>query len=111
MQCQIPSSSVCVILLQLTAMLIICNGITGAADLRCQCIKTVSLLKPIDKTQVLNLELINSGPHCSRVEIIITFKNGRKDCLNPEVKWVKHLINNFLKNKGMKKKVKLQRKN
>lgn len=59
----------------------------------------------------MNIEIINSGPHCSRMEVIFTFKNGCKDCLNPEVKWVKRLINNFLGKKGTKNKVKLQRKN
>ncbi|XP_056407863.1 alveolar macrophage chemotactic factor-like [Hyla sarda] len=109
MQCKIPSSSA--IFLQLSVMLYICIGVTRAADLRCQCINTTRVLKPIDKTQVMNVEIINSGPYCSRVEVIITLKNGRKDCLNPEVKWVKHMINNVLVKKGIKTRVKLQRKN
>ncbi|XP_075705912.1 alveolar macrophage chemotactic factor-like [Rhinoderma darwinii] len=111
MQCKIQSLSVFVILLQLSAILFICSGITGAVDLRCQCVKTVNVPKPIKNTQVMNVELINSGPYCSRVEVIVTLKNGQKDCLNPEVKWVKHLISNILEKKGIKNKVKLQRKN
>ncbi|XP_069832854.1 growth-regulated alpha protein-like [Dendropsophus ebraccatus] len=111
MQRTIPSPLVFVILFQLSAMLLISSGVVRAADLRCQCIKTVNVLRPIEKTQVLNVEIINKGPYCSRVEVIVTFKNGQKNCLNPEVKWVKHMINNILAKKGIKKQVKQQRKN
>ncbi|XP_040273871.1 growth-regulated alpha protein-like [Bufo bufo] len=108
MQCKISSPSVFVLLLQLSAMLHICTGIPESADLRCQCINTVRVLKPIDKKQVMKLELFNSGPHCSRAEVILTLKNGYKSCLNPEVKWVKRMVDNILKKKGIKKKVMLQ---
>ncbi|KAG8593388.1 hypothetical protein GDO81_000812 [Engystomops pustulosus] len=109
MQDKFPSSSV-FILLQLSALLIIFMGMTEAVDLRCQCIKTVSVQKPIDKRQVLNIELIKSGPYCSEVEVIVTLKNGQKNCLDPEIKWVKRLIKNIFKKKSMKNKVKLQKK-
>ncbi|XP_077116826.1 interleukin-8-like [Ranitomeya variabilis] len=96
MNCKILSSAF-VILLQLSALLFIGRGITGAANLRCQCIKSATVSKPIKKTQVMNMQLISSGAHCSRVELIVTFKNGRKDCLNPEVKWVKRMVKKMLR--------------
>ncbi|XP_073493575.1 alveolar macrophage chemotactic factor-like isoform X2 [Phyllobates terribilis] len=98
MKCKVLSSEF-VILVQLSALLFICCGITGAAkaDLRCQCIKSATLSKPIKKIQVMDMQLISSGPHCSRVELIVTFKNGNKDCLNPEVKWVKRMIKKMLR--------------
>ncbi|KAM4049118.1 interleukin-8-like isoform 2-T2 [Anomaloglossus baeobatrachus] len=100
MNCKILSSPGFVILLQVSsALLIICCGIHEAAELRCQCIKSANLSKPIKKSQVRNMELFNSGPHCSKVEVIVTFKNGHKTCLNPEVKWVKRMIRKNLRKK------------
>ncbi|XP_073397040.1 interleukin-8-like isoform X2 [Dendrobates tinctorius] len=109
MNCKVISAFM--ILLQLSALLLIGCCMTGAVELRCQCIKSATLSKPIKKTQVMNMQLISSGPHCSRVELIVTLKNGRKDCLNPEVKWVKRMVKKMLRKKDIKNKVKLQRKN
>ncbi|XP_040182284.1 interleukin-8-like isoform X1 [Rana temporaria] len=71
------------------------TGFSVAADMRCQCVKTLS--KPIQIQQVLKLELINSGPYCPKVEVIVTLKRGSIVCLTPEAKWVKRLISKILK--------------
>ncbi|XP_073456458.1 interleukin-8-like [Aquarana catesbeiana] len=71
------------------------NGFSAATDMRCQCVKTLS--KPIQMQQVLKLELINSGPYCPKVEVIVTLKRGSSVCLTPEAKWVKRLISKILK--------------
>ncbi|XP_078261980.1 alveolar macrophage chemotactic factor-like [Rhinoraja longicauda] len=62
---------------------------------RCRCINhTTQFIHP---RQMNDLDLIPNGPHCSRVEIIVTLKTGRKVCLNPEAPWVKLLIRRILK--------------
>ncbi|XP_078065245.1 interleukin-8-like [Mustelus asterias] len=68
-------------------------------NLRCQCIKTHS--KFIHHKFINNVEIIPKGPHCANIEIIITVKNAKRVCLQPEALWVKKLIGKMIKNSKM----------
>lgn len=59
-------------------------------ELRCQCIQTYSDFVP--PKFFTNIRLIPEGAYCSRKEIIVTLKDGRLVCLDPEAEWVKTII-------------------
>ncbi|XP_070623067.1 interleukin-8-like [Erythrolamprus reginae] len=63
-------------------------------ELRCQCIETYS--NPSLRGHIRSVNLINSGPHCSDIQVIATLKDGRKVCLDPIAPWVKRVITNLL---------------
>ncbi|XP_016009495.1 C-X-C motif chemokine 15-like [Rousettus aegyptiacus] len=59
-------------------------------ELRCQCVQTYSnFIHPIFFE---NIQLIPEGPHCRRKEVIVTLRNGKLVCLDPEAKWVMTII-------------------
>ncbi|XP_051821505.1 interleukin-8 [Antechinus flavipes] len=64
-------------------------------ELRCQCIKTYS--KPFHPKLIKEMRVIDSGPHCSNTEIIVTVKDNRELCLDPNAKWVQRILQEFLK--------------
>uniref|UniRef100_UPI00398E50F4 interleukin-8-like n=1 Tax=Pristiophorus japonicus TaxID=55135 RepID=UPI00398E50F4 len=57
---------------------------------RCQCIQTSSDF--IHPSLVQSLKYIPKGSHCKTQEIIVTKRNGKKSCVNPEAKWVQIII-------------------
>uniref|UniRef100_A0A670ZP79 C-X-C motif chemokine ligand 8 n=1 Tax=Pseudonaja textilis TaxID=8673 RepID=A0A670ZP79_PSETE len=59
-------------------------------ELRCQCIETYS--NPSFYKHIASVNLINSGPHCSNIQVIATLKDGRQVCLDPTAPWVKKFI-------------------
>ncbi|XP_069084055.1 interleukin-8-like [Pleurodeles waltl] len=63
-------------------------------ELRCQCIKTESRI--IHPKHIQTVELIQSGAHCSNVEVIATLKSGQAVCLDPSAKWVEKIIKRIL---------------
>ncbi|XP_019575594.1 platelet basic protein isoform X2 [Rhinolophus sinicus] len=67
------------------------------AELRCLCIQTVSGIHP---SKIQNLEVIKAGPHCPKVQVIATLKNGKELCLNPEASRIKKIIQKFLEGDG-----------
>ncbi|XP_072351839.1 uncharacterized protein [Scyliorhinus torazame] len=54
---------------------------------RCQCDDHTS--HPINPHRMKDIEIFPIGSRCSRVEVIITLKDGRKVCVDPEARWVK----------------------
>nr|XP_020669745.1 interleukin-8-like [Pogona vitticeps] len=66
------------------------------SELRCQCISTHATIIPPSKIQ--DVRLMQSGPHCSNVEVIVTLKDSRQICLDPTRNWVKVIIKAILKN-------------
>ncbi|XP_039213754.1 C-X-C motif chemokine 2-like [Crotalus tigris] len=55
----------------------------------CQCNPTTL---PISPRSINSVHLIQSGQHCSVLQVIATIKNGTKVCLNPELLWVKRIV-------------------
>ncbi|XP_006898527.1 PREDICTED: interleukin-8 [Elephantulus edwardii] len=71
-----------------------------ASELRCQCINTHS--KFFNPKYIKELRVIESGPHCSKSEIIVKLvsKDGeeaKEVCLDPKAKWVQKTVEIFLK--------------
>ncbi|XP_037684895.1 platelet factor 4-like [Choloepus didactylus] len=62
-------------------------------DLQCLCVATTSQVHP---KKVNNLEVIKAGPHCPKVQMIATLKNGRKICLDPQAPMYKRVIKKLL---------------
>ncbi|XP_072480427.1 interleukin-8-like [Notamacropus eugenii] len=67
----------------------------AVSELRCLCIKTHS--KPFHPKIIKELRMIDSGPHCSNTEIIVTLQDNRQLCLDPKEKWVQKILQVFLK--------------
>ncbi|XP_078070433.1 interleukin-8-like [Mustelus asterias] len=57
---------------------------------RCLCPQISSNF--IDPRLIKNLKYIPKGPHCERLEIIVTKRNREKVCVNPDSQWVKIII-------------------
>ncbi|XP_051893257.1 interleukin-8-like isoform X2 [Pristis pectinata] len=57
---------------------------------RCQCIQTSSDV--ICPKFIQSLKYIPRGSHCENTEIIVTLKNKKKVCVDPDAKWVEVLI-------------------
>ncbi|NXQ53342.1 IL8 protein, partial [Anthoscopus minutus] len=53
---------------------------------QCQCISTHS--KFIPPKTIQDVRLSRRGPHCKKVEIIATLKDGREVCVEPTAPWV-----------------------
>ncbi|XP_075401043.1 platelet basic protein-like [Tenrec ecaudatus] len=66
-------------------------------ELRCMCVKTVSGIHP---SYVNSVQVLQSGPHCHKVEVIATLKDGRKICLNPEDSRIKKIVQKILEDAG-----------
>ncbi|KAM4854126.1 platelet basic protein-like [Thomomys bottae] len=62
-------------------------------ELRCICLKTISGIHP---SKIQSLEVIQSGPHCEKVQVIATLKDGRKVCLDPKILANKKILQNML---------------
>ncbi|XP_060043841.1 alveolar macrophage chemotactic factor [Erinaceus europaeus] len=69
------------------------NGKEWYYELRCVCLKITSNIHP---SKIQNLEVIKAGPHCPKVEVIATMKNGSKFCLNPDAPSIKKIVQKIL---------------
>ncbi|XP_057358295.1 C-X-C motif chemokine 15-like [Manis pentadactyla] len=63
-------------------------------ELRCQCIQTYSEF--ISPKFITNVQLIPEGAYCSRKEVIVTLKDGKIVCLDPEADWVMTIIKKLI---------------
>uniref|UniRef100_A0A669EGI0 Chemokine interleukin-8-like domain-containing protein n=2 Tax=Oreochromis TaxID=8139 RepID=A0A669EGI0_ORENI len=60
---------------------------------KCRCVKTS---KSVRIALIAQLKLDEPRPHCNRREVIVTLKNGREQCLDPESKFTKELLKKLL---------------
>ncbi|XP_014694482.1 platelet basic protein [Equus asinus] len=67
------------------------------AELRCLCVKTTSGIHP---RIIQTLQVLRAGPHCSKVEVIATLKNGKEICLDPEAVRIKNIVQKILESDG-----------
>ncbi|XP_036919317.1 growth-regulated alpha protein [Sturnira hondurensis] len=68
-------------------------GAPVANELRCQCLQTLQRIHP---KLIQSVEVTPPGASCDQTEVIATLKNGQKVCLNPEVPFVKKMIERML---------------
>ncbi|XP_043304471.1 C-X-C motif chemokine 15-like isoform X2 [Cervus elaphus] len=64
-------------------------------ELRCQCIQTQSDFIP--PKFIAKFQIIPEGAHCNRKEIIVTLKDGKLICLDPEAEWVMNIIKKIVR--------------
>ncbi|XP_045713959.1 platelet basic protein [Phyllostomus hastatus] len=62
-------------------------------ELRCRCVKTIS---SIHLSKIQSVNVIKSGPHCNRVEVIAMLKNGKEVCLDPEAPRIRKIVQKIL---------------
>ncbi|XP_051893274.1 interleukin-8-like isoform X5 [Pristis pectinata] len=83
------AASVTILILLLCAIAAQGVPIPGAQG-RCQCIQTSShVIRP---KVIQSLKYIPRGSHCENTEIIVTLKNKKKVCVDPDAKWLQFLI-------------------
>ncbi|XP_035877895.1 platelet basic protein isoform X1 [Phyllostomus discolor] len=66
-------------------------------ELRCRCVKTISSIHP---SNIQSVNVIKSGPHCNRVEVIAMLKNEKKICLDPEAPRIRKIVQKILEGGG-----------
>ncbi|XP_036919319.1 platelet basic protein isoform X2 [Sturnira hondurensis] len=66
-------------------------------ELRCRCVKTISGIHP---SNIQSVNVIKTGPHCSRVEVIARLKNGKEICLDPEAPRIRKMVQKILEGGG-----------
>ncbi|XP_021565513.1 C-X-C motif chemokine 6-like [Carlito syrichta] len=93
-----PQGSLCALL----ALLLLAppgpfaNAGPGAAvvrELRCVCLRTTPGIHP---KMVSSVQVIDAGPHCAKVEVVASLKNGREVCLDPEAPLIKKVLQRIL---------------
>ncbi|KAE8630906.1 hypothetical protein XENTR_v10001012 [Xenopus tropicalis] len=96
-----PGNVLCILPMLQKISAILYGGDSIMRELRCQCISTVST--PFHKKHIRSLEVTPNGPHCPRVEVIVTLRNGVQHCLNPKAKWLTTVVKKILKRNSQKK--------
>ncbi|XP_051893270.1 interleukin-8-like isoform X1 [Pristis pectinata] len=83
------AASVTILILLLCAIAAQGVPIPGAQG-RCQCVQISSdVIRP---KFIQSLKYIPRGSHCEQAEIIVTLKNKKKVCVDPDAKWLQVLI-------------------
>ncbi|XP_072108012.1 interleukin-8-like [Mobula birostris] len=83
------TATVTILILLLCAIAAQGVPIPGAQG-RCHCIRTS--FDVIHPKFIRNLKYIPSGSHCERAEIIVTLRNEKKVCVDPDARWLQALI-------------------
>ncbi|KAL4007013.1 semaphorin 7 [Sarotherodon galilaeus] len=73
----------CIVLL---ACMALCTSVVIP---RCRCVKTS---KSVKIAFIAQIKVDEPRPHCNRREVIVTLKNGREQCLDPESQFTKMLL-------------------
>ncbi|KAF4074359.1 hypothetical protein AMELA_G00238520 [Ameiurus melas] len=71
-------------------------------DHQCRCLSTTNSY--INSRWFQRIEILPAGPHCRNIEIIITLKDKKTVCVDPEADWVQKLINKVIKRQKSVKK-------
>ncbi|XP_041847152.1 C-X-C motif chemokine 6-like [Melanotaenia boesemani] len=51
------------------------------------------------RSEIKDIQIYQATVFCTKVEIVVTNNNGLRYCLNPDLKAVKMIVTNILKNK------------
>ncbi|XP_038647749.1 interleukin-8-like [Scyliorhinus canicula] len=79
----------------LVATIVICLAAHGLSvgsrtNSRCKCVSVHSRF--ISPKYYQHIDIFPKGSFCRRLEILITLKNGKYVCVNPQTQWVKRVI-------------------
>ncbi|CAI5669268.1 unnamed protein product [Oreochromis niloticus] len=66
---------------------------------RCRCLKTRKFVR----VPITEVKVDEPRPHCNRREVIVTLKDGREQCLDPESKFTKELLKKLKQKKSQHK--------
>uniref|UniRef100_A0A8B9J7I6 Chemokine interleukin-8-like domain-containing protein n=1 Tax=Astyanax mexicanus TaxID=7994 RepID=A0A8B9J7I6_ASTMX len=66
-----------------------------ATSPQCRCVNTSR--SPMSSQHCKSLQIFPPTAHCRNTEILITLKNGNTVCVDPEVDWIKRIIEKVLK--------------
>ncbi|XP_012660775.1 C-X-C motif chemokine 6 [Otolemur garnettii] len=96
-----PSGSLCALIALLLLLLTPPKPLAHAGpvaavvqELRCICLKPSS--GRVHPKNIVDVQVIASGPQCSKVEVIATLKNGKELCLDPEAPLIQKFIQKYL---------------
>ncbi|TSN86076.1 39S ribosomal protein L1, mitochondrial [Bagarius yarrelli] len=100
-----PSSAHCSLLLAVTALcyfgVMVAFPMEGIImDNHCRCLSTID--SRISTRLFHRMEIVPAGPHCRNSEIIITLKDKKVVCVEPEADWIQKLIYKILKKPAKK---------
>ncbi|XP_033862174.1 alveolar macrophage chemotactic factor-like isoform X1 [Acipenser ruthenus] len=73
-------------------------GLPFSNDPKCRCITQTSA--KINPKTFDRIEMIPRGARCGKVEIIVTLKNKHIVCVNPEAKWIQHVIKGLIQRRN-----------
>ncbi|XP_056092882.1 alveolar macrophage chemotactic factor [Rhinichthys klamathensis goyatoka] len=68
-----------------------------ATNKKCQCLATTSAVIPPRLFQ--KIEILPPGAHCRKIEILITKKDNKTVCINPEARWINNIISKVMRSK------------
>ncbi|XP_067860835.1 interleukin-8-like isoform X2 [Heptranchias perlo] len=91
------------IMFLLLATIVICLATHGLCigtitNSRCKCVKVIA--KFIHPRKYQRVRTFPRGSYCRKVEIVITLKDGKNVCVNPETQWVKRVVSFFKKRRN-----------
>ncbi|KAK2911866.1 hypothetical protein QQF64_027731 [Cirrhinus molitorella] len=64
---------------------------------RCQCVTTTSSRIPTSVFQ--RIEILPPGAHCRKTEILITKKDNKTVCIDPDAQWINKVITKVMRSK------------
>ncbi|XP_067261808.1 interleukin-8 [Chanodichthys erythropterus] len=68
-----------------------------ATNNMCQCLTTSSSVIPPRLFQ--RIEILPPGAHCRKTEILITKKDNKTVCINPDARWINNFISKVMRSK------------
>ncbi|XP_018970307.1 C-X-C motif chemokine 13-like [Cyprinus carpio] len=71
-----------------------------ATNRNCQCVTTSSSIIPTRLFQ--RIEILPPGAHCRKTEILITKKDNKTVCINPEAQWIKKILTKVMSKRSVK---------
>uniref|UniRef100_A0A673FJ67 Chemokine interleukin-8-like domain-containing protein n=1 Tax=Sinocyclocheilus rhinocerous TaxID=307959 RepID=A0A673FJ67_9TELE len=65
------------------------------ANSNCQCVTTTSSIIPARLFQ--RIEILPPGAHCRKTEILITKKDNKTVCIDPEAQWINKVLTRVMR--------------
>uniref|UniRef100_A0A8C1KC97 Chemokine interleukin-8-like domain-containing protein n=1 Tax=Cyprinus carpio TaxID=7962 RepID=A0A8C1KC97_CYPCA len=78
------------------------SPVKGFGVNKCQCVTTTSSIIPSRVFQ--RIEIVPPGAHCPKTEILITLKDSRTVCIDPEARWINNVISKVMRSQRTAKK-------